>query len=231
MRTEDIYILRLENAAFFWTAIKLEEIYFSSNFSIVFREVHRIRILTWNYFKITFGTVNNYEGIVFYYLRNWASYGSLKNNLCRILCHMSHASLQCLSSFCTSDMQHTIFVVLLSSQKVAACVFLLVVVLCYSEECWPGTVHSSTLTYFINSPSTDWILNYSWSVFSLCYVCILSWHSELRCSGGCEIASYIICLSTFNQSNRSTAFGLSSQPHPCNDCNPTLKSVVLCLCL
>jgi hypothetical protein len=68
--------------------------------------------------------------------------------------------------------------------------------------------------------------------FSPSCFCILSWHSKLKYSEACEIASYTICSFAFSQSNKSAAAGLSSQPHPCiGCCNPTLKWVWLFPCL
>jgi hypothetical protein len=101
-----------------------------------------------------------------------------------------------------------------------------------SEECWPGTLHSSTFAYFTKSPSTNWILNDSWSFFFffLCCFCIL-WQSILNYSESSKIASFTICSSAFSQSNKSAAVGLSSQPRPCIGCNPTLKWVWLFPCL
>jgi hypothetical protein len=45
-------------------------------------------------------------------------------------------------------------------------------------------------------------------VFSLCYICILSSHSELRRSRACEIASYATYSLTSSQTNKNASAGL-----------------------
>jgi hypothetical protein len=57
--TEDIQILKLENATFYLNSNKFgRNVFFFRNLDIMFKEVHRVRISTPDYFKITFGTVH-----------------------------------------------------------------------------------------------------------------------------------------------------------------------------
>jgi hypothetical protein len=167
------------------------------------------------YFKIAFSIADfqNYEGMVFYSIRNWACFCDLGNISRRVQHHMHHSNTPCPSSFYTCFLlRQWKFTVKCLSDR-----------LCCQKNVSPFILHSSTVAYFANSlkPTETWTVTDQF--FSPCYSCTLSWHSELQNSQVCEITSCIPCSFNFLQSNKCAAFGLSSQPHSCIDYSLTLN--------